>query len=49
MLVTSVVLYPNVEYLPRVAVQFHVTQLSEVPARHGEEEPGLCLLGVRQA
>ena len=39
MLVTSVVLYSNVDCLPRVASQFHVTQLSEVLAWHGEEEP----------
>ena len=49
MLVTGVVLYPKVDCLPMVASQFHVTQPSEVPARHGEEEPGLCLLCVRRA
>ena len=47
MLVTVVVFYPNVDRLPRVASQFHVTQPSDVPARHEEQEPEICLLCVR--
>ena len=49
MLPTGVVLYPNIDFLLKVASQFHVTQPIEVPTMHGEEEPGLRLLCVRQA
>ena len=44
----GVVLYPNIDFLPKVASQFHVTQPIEVLAMNGEE-PGLCLLYVRWA
>ena len=43
------VLYPNIDFLPKVALQLYVTQPIEVPAMHGEEEPGLRLLCVSGA
>ena len=49
MLVATVVLYPNIEFLPKVNSWFHVTQPIEVPAMHGEVELSLHLLCVRQA
>ena len=46
---TGVALYPNIDFLPTVSSQLHVTQSIEMPAMHGEVEPGLCLLCVRRA
>ena len=33
---TCVVLYLNIDYMPKVTSWFHVTQPLEVPAMHGE-------------
>ena len=46
---TGVALYPNIDFLPKVASRFHVTQPIEVPAVHGEVELRLHLLCVRWA
>ena len=40
-------LYPNIDFLLKVNIPFHVTQSIEVPAMQGEDEPGLHLLCVR--
>ena len=46
---TGVVLYPNIDFLPKAASRFHVTQPIEVAGMHGEEEPGLRFLCMRLA
>ena len=46
---TGVVLYLNIDFLPKFSSWFHVTQLIEVLAMHGELQPVLHLLCVRQA
>ena len=44
----GVVLYPNIDFLPKVNSRFRVTQLIDVPAMHGEVQLGLHLLCVRR-
>ena len=41
---TGVVLYPNIDFFPKLTSQFHVTQTIEVPAMHGEVGLALRLL-----
>ena len=43
----GLVLYMNIDFLPKVNAPFHVTQTSQALAMHGEDEPNLYLLCVR--
>jgi len=44
-----VLLWPNIEFLPKVNTPFHASQPIRVPSMHGSTDPGLRLLCVRRA
>ena len=46
---TGVTLFPNVQFTPKVASPFHVSQPLELPALQSETDPQLRLLCVRRA
>jgi len=45
----SVLLWPNIEFLPKVNSQFHASQPIRVPSMHASTDQGLRLLCVRRA
>ena len=44
-----VLLWPNIEFLPKVNTPFHASQPIRVPSMHASTDPGLRLLCVRRA